>query len=137
MKKGARAAIALLCVAIFLLLALGTLSLPITHVGGTAQRARHIAVTADIETINVQLRQYKAMNGFYPTTTQGLQALVMEPATEPRPRHWRQLLKESPRDPWRNNFVYRCPGQKRPDTYDLFSAGADGVADSADDDWGE
>ena len=96
-----------------------------------------MAVTADIEAIDMQLREYKDMNGFYPTTEQGLQALVVEPDIEPRPSHWRQLFKESPRDPWGKNYDYRCPGMKKPDAYDIFSAGPDGFGDTADDDWGK
>jgi general secretion pathway protein G len=134
MKQGKRNGIILLAIATIALLALGTLSRLITTVGG--HHAPHLAVTAVIYSIDAELRQYKAMNGFYPTTDQGLQALVTQPATEPRPSHWRQAFREYPWDPWRNKFVYRCPGIKNPDTYDLFSAGPDGIADTADDDWG-
>jgi general secretion pathway protein G len=137
MKDGTRAGIALLAIATFLLLAIGTLSLPVYKLGGTTQYARHICLNADIQAIKIQLQQYKAMNGFYPTTEQGLQALVIQPSTEPRPSRWRPLFKEAPRDPWGNNYVYLCPGKKNPDAYDLFSAGPDGIANTADDDWGE
>ena len=94
-------------------------------------------LNADIQAINTQLRQYKAANGFYPTTEQGLQALVMQPAADPPPSHWRQLFQELPKDPWGNDYVYVCPGKKKSGAYDLFSAGPDGIADTADDDWGE
>jgi general secretion pathway protein G len=42
-----------------------------------------------------------------------------------------------PKDPWQNEYIYRNPGQKNPSGYDLYSAGPDRKADTADDDWGE
>jgi general secretion pathway protein G len=77
------------------------------------------------------------MNGFYPTTEQGLQALVTRPDTDPQPTRWYQLFKDVPKDPWQNTYIYRCPGIKHPDSYDLFSAGPDRKPDTSDDDWGE
>ena len=76
------------------------------------------------------------MNGFFPTTEQGIQALVTPPETDPKPARWYQLFKEVPKDPWHNNYIYRCPGVKNPGGYDLFSAGPDRIADTADDDGG-
>jgi general secretion pathway protein G len=76
------------------------------------------------------------MNGFFPTTDQGLMALVAQPDTDPKPSRWYQLFKEEPKDPWRNKYIYRCPGTKNPNGYDLFSAGKDRLPDTADDDWG-
>src|SRR5205807_10220628 len=49
---------------------------------------------------------------------------------------WYQLFKEMPQDPWGNGYIYRCPGLKNPGGYDLYSAGPDRQADTADDDWG-
>jgi general secretion pathway protein G len=76
------------------------------------------------------------MNGFYPTTEQGIQALVTQPDKDPRPARWYQLFREVPKDPWGNDYIYRCPGLKNPSGYDLYSAGPDRQADTADDDWG-
>jgi len=76
------------------------------------------------------------MNGFYPTTEQGLQALVTQPSNDPRPARWYQLFRELPTDPWGNGYIYKNPGLKNPGGYDLFSAGPDRQADTADDDWG-
>ena len=94
-------------------------------------------IVADILGMGTQLQMYKSMNGFYPTTEQGLQALVSQSQSEPRPNRWYQFFKELPKDPWGNVYVYRCPGVKHPDKYDLFSAGPDRLPDTADDDWGE
>ena len=109
----------------------------IYKLAGNVEYARHTRVQADVQGINTQLRLYESMNGFYPTTEQGLQALVTQPDTDPRPTRWYQLYKEMPKDPWQNIYIYRCPGTKHPESYDLFSAGPDRIADTPDDDWGE
>ena len=85
------------------------------------QLVRETQVAADIQAIITQLRVYKSMNGVYPTTAQGLQALVTQPDTDPKPARWYQLFKELPKDPWQNNYVYICPGIKHPESYDLYS----------------
>jgi general secretion pathway protein G len=109
----------------------------IYKLGGNVEYARHTRVQADIQGIGTQLKLYESMNGFYPTTEQGLQALVTQPDTDPRPTRWYQLYKEFPKDPWQNNYIYRCPGIKNPSGYDLYSAGPDRIPDTADDDWGD
>ncbi len=97
---------------------------------------RHTRVEADLQGIGTQLKLYESMNGFYPSTEQGLEALVVQPDTDPRPTRWYQLYKEMPKDPWQNDYIYRNPGEKNPNSYDLFSAGPDRKPDTADDDWG-
>jgi len=109
----------------------------IYKLGGNVEYARHTRVQADIQGIGTQLRLYESMNGFYPTTEQGLQALVTQPSSDPLPSRWYQLYKEMPKDPWQNIYIYRCPGVKNPSGYDLYSAGPDRVPDTPDDDWGE
>src|SRR5437870_8748885 len=104
---------------------------------GNVEYARDTRVRADIQGISTQLRLYESMNGFYPTTEQGLQALVVQPDTDPRPTRWYQLYKEVPKDPWQNNYIYICPGIKNPNGYDLYSAGPDRRPDTTDDDWGD
>jgi general secretion pathway protein G len=113
------------------------LATAIYKMSGNVEYARHTRIAADVQGINTQLRLYESINGFYPTTEQGLQALVSQPTTEPLPSRWYQLYKEMPKDPWQNPYIYRCPGVKHPDSYDVFSAGPDRLADTADDDWGE
>ena len=108
----------------------------IYRLGGNVEYARHTKVAADIQSINTQLKLYESMNGFFPTTDQGVNALVVQPSTEPKPTRWYQLFKEPPKDPWQNDYVYRNPGVKNPNGYDLFSAGPDRRPDTADDDWG-
>jgi general secretion pathway protein G len=108
----------------------------IYKLAGNVEIAKHTAVSADVQALGTQLRLYEGMNGFFPTTEQGLQALVTPPETDPKPARWYQLFKEVPKDPWHNNYIYRCPGIKNPGGYDLFSAGPDRIADTADDDGG-
>ena len=112
------------------------MGLAIFKLAGNVEIARHTAVTADVQALGTQLKLYESMNGFFPTTEQGLQALVTPPETDPKPARWYQLFKEVPKDPWHNNYIYRCPGVKNPGGYDLFSAGPDRIADTADDDGG-
>ena len=108
----------------------------IYKLGGNIEYAKHTAVSADTQAIGTQLKLYESMNGYFPTTEQGLQARVVQPDTDPRPTRWYQLFKEAPKDPWHNNYIYRCPGIKNPTSYDLFSAGPDRLPDTTDDDWG-
>ena len=112
------------------------LVLAISKMGNPTGFAKGVAVRSDIQTIGTQLKLYESMNGFLPTTEQGLQALVTQPSTEPRPQRWYQLFKEVPKDPFGNNYIYLSPGRKNPSSYDLYSAGQDRKADTADDDWG-
>jgi general secretion pathway protein G len=109
----------------------------IYKLGGNVEYSRHVRVAADIQGINTQLKLYESMNGFFPTTDQGLQALVTQPDTDPRPTRWYQLYKEMPKDPWQNNYIYICPGLKNPNSYDLYSAGPSRKPGAGTDDWGD
>ena len=113
------------------------LGLAISKIGNPTGFAKQTAVRADVQAIGTQLQLYESMNGFYPTTEQGLQALVTQPTTDPSPTRWYQLFKQVPKDPWGSEYIYRCPGQRHPEGYDLYSAGPDRKADTTDDDWGE
>ena len=113
------------------------LGVAISKLGNTTAIAKTMRVQADVQAIKTQLQLYESMNGFMPTTDQGLQALVIQPDTDPRPTRWYQLYKEVPKDPWQNNYIYICPGIKNPNGYDLYSAGPDRRPDTPDDDWGD
>src|SRR5881394_4479835 len=112
------------------------LGLAISKIGNPTGFAKQTAVRADVQAIGTQLQLYESMNGFYPTTEQGLQALVTQPQNDPRPTRWYQFFKELPKDPWGSDYIYRNPGLKNPGGYDLYSAGSDRQADTSDDDWG-
>jgi general secretion pathway protein G len=108
----------------------------IYKLGGNVEYSRHVRISSDIQGINTQLKLYESMNGFFPTSEQGLEALVVQPSSDPQPSRWYQLYKELPKDPWNSNYVYLNPGRKNPNGYDLYSAGPDRKPDTADDDWG-
>src|SRR5207302_1507130 len=82
------------------------LGLAISRIGNPTGFAKQTAVRADVQAIGTQLMQYEAMNGFYPTTEQGLQALVSQPESEPRPSRWYPFFKEVPKDPWGMPYQY-------------------------------
>ena len=109
----------------------------IYKLGGNVEYSRHVRVAADIQGINTQLKLYESMNGFFPTTEQGLQALVVQPDTDPRPTRWYQLYREVPKDPWQTNYIYICPGIKNPNGYDLYSAGPSRKPGAGTDDPGD
>ena len=101
--------------------------------GGNLGVAQSVRVKADIEAIETQLKLYQALNGFLPTTDQGLQALVVRPDTDPKPTQWRQLLPKVPVDPWQLPYAYENPGKHNPDGYDLYSCGPDRKPGTDDD----
>ena len=115
------------------------LGLAISRMQNPTGFAKSVAVKADLQSIGTSLMQYEAMNGFYPTTEQSLQALVTQPESEPRPSRWHQFYDRVPKDPWGTVYIYRCPGIKHPDKYDLYSAGPNRIDDNGtgDDDWGD
>jgi general secretion pathway protein G len=94
---------------------------------GRVDEARVTAAQQDIRTLGTALDFYRMDNFRYPTTDQGLKALVEKP--DPPPPNWRAggYLKATsvPKDPWGNEYRYLQPGTKGGD-YDLFSLGADG-----------
>jgi general secretion pathway protein G len=98
--------------------------------------AKGTRTRADLQMIRTMLLSYNGSNGFYPTTEQGLMALVNRPGSEPAPTSWRRLMEEVPKDAWGSYYIYRNPGRKNSGGYDLFSAGPDRIPDTADDDWG-
>jgi len=70
------------------------LAAAIHFMGGNLGYAQDVTSKADIDSITTQLKMYQAMNGFLPTTEQGLQALVTRPDSQPKPTQWRQLLEK-------------------------------------------
>jgi general secretion pathway protein G len=136
-KSSSQSAFTLLEIMIVVSIIVILLGLAINRIGNPTGFAKQTAVQADIQSIGTQLMQYEAMNGFYPSTEQGLSALVSQPESEPRPQRWYPFLTSLPKDPWGTPYIYRCPGIKHPEKYDLYSAGPDRQADTADDVWGQ
>lgn len=99
-------------------------SLVVPKIISRPDEARTIKAKHDILTIQNALDLYKLDNGNYPTTDQGLLALVKKPTTSPTPDDWKQYLKSVPKDPWGREYIYLNPGQHA--DIDIFSFGADG-----------
>jgi general secretion pathway protein G len=88
-------------------------------------KAREIAAKQDIATITQALKLYRLDNQNYPTTEQGLAALVNKPTTGPIPENWKQpYIEKLPKDPWGHDYQYLNPGIHG--EVDVFSLGADG-----------
>jgi general secretion pathway protein G len=136
MKRNNAAGFTLLEIMLVVTIIALLLGAAIYKLGGNVEYSRHVRISSDIQGINTQLKLYESMNGFFPTTEQGLQALVVQPSTDPQPTRWYQLYKELPKDPWNSNYIYLNPGRKNPNGFDLYSAGQDRKPDTADDDWG-
>jgi general secretion pathway protein G len=90
--------------------------------------ARIIAAKQDIASLLQALKLYRLDNIRYPTTEQGLQALVTKPDIEPVPNNWKSggYLERLPKDPWGNPYLYLNPG--RNGEIDVYSLGTDGQA---------
>lgn len=86
--------------------------------------ARITKAKQDIRALESALNLYKLDNFVYPTTDQGLQALVTKPDGSPEPRNWKPYMDRMPKDPWGNDYQYLSPGTQG--DVDVFSLGADG-----------
>jgi general secretion pathway protein G len=108
----------------------------VPNIAGRSDQARKTAARSDIESnLSTALDLYKMDAGQYPTTAQGLGALLAAPTVPPVPGQWSGPYlkkKKVPKDPWGRNYVYLFPGTKNPESYDLASLGADGVESSDD-----
>jgi general secretion pathway protein G len=103
-------------------------ALIVPKVIGRPDEARIVAAKQDIATLMQALKLYRLDNNRYPTTEQGLAALVTAPSSAPVPANWKPggYLERLPRDPWGNPYRYLNPGLRG--DIDVFSFGADGVA---------
>ena len=108
----------------------------VPNFAGKKSKAQQAAAVADIEAnLAVALDMYELDVGRFPTTEQGLKALIEAPSTPPVPNNWGgpYLKKKAvPLDPWGQEYLYRSPGTYNQESYDIFSYGADGV--QSDDD---
>jgi general secretion pathway protein G len=102
---------------------------------GHGKKARVAAATQQIQNFETALKLYYLDNDVYPTTEQGLEALLVEPATDPLPPNWDgpYLEKAVPTDPWGNEYVFTSPGEYNPDDFDIFSYGPDRKEGGGDD----
>ena len=101
-------------------------ALVVPQVMSRPDQAKVTVAKGDIKAIAAALDMYKLDNFNYPSTQQGLNALVEKPSGSPQPRNWNRdgYLKRVPKDPWGNDYQYLSPGTQGP--FDLYSLGADG-----------
>ncbi|MFL1913856.1 type II secretion system major pseudopilin GspG [Plesiomonas shigelloides] len=126
-KRAPQAGFTLLEVMVVIVI-LGVLaSLVVPNLLGNKERADQQKVVSDLTALENSLDMYKLDNGQYPSTQQGLQALVSKPDGEPQPRRYREngYIKRLPTDPWGNEYQYLSPGEHG--QVDIYSLGADGV----------
>ena len=95
---------------------------------GQSETAKITAARTQIKNFEQSLELFHLNNGFFPTTDQGLMALIEKPTMQPEPKNYQKggylNAKALPKDPWGNEYVYLCPGQQG--DYDIISYGADG-----------
>jgi general secretion pathway protein G len=120
-------------IVVIIIAALAAMVVP--RLSGRTEQARIAIAEADINSnISTALKLYELDNGNYPTTEQGLNALLGKPSGSPAPLNWTgPYLEKKPVDPWKNQYQYRSPGSHNASGYDLWSNGKDGVEGTADD----
>lgn len=109
-------------------------ALVVPQVMSRPDQAKITVAKGDIKAVAAALDMYKLDNYAYPSTQQGLDALVKKPSGNPQARNWNKdgYLKKMPVDPWGNRYQYLSPGTKGP--FDLYSLGADGKEGGTDHD---
>jgi general secretion pathway protein G len=100
-------------------------ALIVPNVLDRADEARVTAARTDVNRLMQALKLYKLDNQRYPTTEQGLQALVARPAQSPVPPNWKPYVEKLPNDPWGRAYQYANPGVRG--EIDVYSLGADGA----------
>lgn len=101
---------------------------------GHTDEAKQTKARVQIENLSSAIKIYKLDNGTFPTTEQGLNALVSPPQSGTIPKKWKKggylAKKQVPKDPWDNEYIYISPGVH--DDFDITSYGADGVPGGED-----
>lgn len=111
---------------LLVLVILGTLAvLVIPKFTGRSRQARETAARADIRVLSSAIDQFENDTGRYPTTEEGLAALITPPSNVTN-ANAPYIKGGIPKDPWGNPYQYRQPGQHNPKDFDLYSLGADG-----------
>lgn len=108
-------------------------SLVVPNLMGNKDKADRQKAVSDIVALESALDMYRLDNGRYPTTAQGLEALIVRPTQPPIPRSYPEdgYVRRLPKDPWGNSYQLRQPGEHG--KVDIFSAGPDGEAGTDDD----
>ncbi len=114
---------------------LGVLAaLIVPNLFGTGQRARVDATQIKIKGLDSTIETFRMHCGRYPSTDEGLAALLVQPDDEDLEGKWAgPYLKEAPKDAWGRDLIYEAPGTYNEQSYDLSSMGANGQAGDDDD----
>ena len=117
---------------LLVLVILGVLAaIVVPKFAGRTEQARQAAAKTQISSFATVLDAYEVDNGFYPKGKSGLNDLVQASRDA---KNWRgPYLKDVPKDPWGNDYVYECPGKNNPTSYDVSSMGPDGQMGTEDD----
>lgn len=131
MKKSAGFTLLEVMVVIVILGLLASFVVP--NLMGNQEEAARQKVVVDIQQLENALDMYRLRNSFYPTTEQGLQALVTAATSQPVPRTFPEdgFIRRLPKDPWGEDYILVSPGQMG--RIDVFSKGPDRVAGTDDD----
>src|SRR2546421_10539337 len=107
-------------------------SIVVPKMTGYSERARKSKAVTEIGSFKTALQAFEVDCGRFPTSEEGLKALVQQP---PGVQNFKQggYMEDIPPDPWGNPYVYRCPGTHHPDSFDVYSMGADGHEGGGDD----
>jgi general secretion pathway protein G len=117
---------------LLVLVILGVLAaIVVPKFAGRTEQAREAAAKTQLSTFGTVLDAFEVDNGYYPKGKSGLNDLVAAPRDA---KNWRgPYIKEVPKDPWGNDYVYECPGKNNPTSYDVSSMGPDGQLGGTDD----
>jgi general secretion pathway protein G len=105
--------------------------LVLPKLAGTGEKAKVKTTIAQIGSFKSALDMFEVENGKYPPGRNGLNDLVTKPRYAST--DWHQYMDKIPADPWGNAYIYECPGRHNPNSFDLSSAGPDGVPGNDDD----
>lgn len=131
-KLTARGAFTLVEMLLVLVILAVLAAIVIPKFAGRTQQAKVTAAQSQISSFQLALDAFEVDNGYYPTGSNGLNALVTPPGNA---QNWKgpYLQKGIPADPWGNAYIYTCPGKNNPTSYDIMSMGPDGRVGGDDD----
>lgn len=108
----------------------------VPRLAGKSEEARIGRTQGDLVTISGALGRYEMDIGSFPSSEEGLGALIVAPSSLKDPTKWKGPYiekNEVPKDAWANDFIYKKPGELNPSGYDLYSVGPDGAQGTSDD----
>jgi general secretion pathway protein G len=132
MKKNVKKAFTLIEILVVLVILSLLAAVVIPKFTGRVDEAKIDTTKLQLKELKRSLEMYRLDNGVYPTTEQGLKALVEKPTLPPEPKKWKQYLENLPKDGWGNDFEYiLLTDDKHP--FELRSKGPDGESGTGDD----